>query len=452
MSTHGGTSLISILGAPIDFLDKFGANTKWLLVAMGLGMAIFTFTLFDFGTNKVFEYMIFSAPLWLPVISFKLLHEFWLYYVQKDFDIKQGRVTLEIRLPQEIFKSPEAMEMIFNQLYQTASADNHLQTYLDGKHPPKYGLELVSRGGQVSFYINVPRKKFKNMAETQFYSQYPGVEIHELDIDYTAEIPWNPKKFSYFSLHFGLKKADAYPIKTYIEYGLDKMPKEEEKIDPITSMLEMLGSIGPGEHIWMQILITVNRKVTFKEGALHEISDWKEAARGEIKKIIDTAVKERSDGEGKGNVMMLLTDAEKDTIKAIERSLGKNAFNTEIRGMYIARKEAFNPGERIGALITGWRGYDDLNRNLITPGWRTDFDWNIWQDPHGHHAEHLKQLELNEYKRRSYTVRGHNDTPKVMTTEELATIFHLPGKVALTPSLSRIPSKRAEPPANLPVG
>ena len=42
------------------------------------------------------------------------------------------------------------------------------------------------------------------------------------------------------------------------------------------------------------------------------------------------------------------------------------------------------------------------------------------------------------------------DTPKVMTTEELATMFHLPGKVAVTPTLGRIPSTRGEAPPNLP--
>lgn len=452
MSSHGSTSLVSILEAPLHFLEKFGFKVTWIIILSGLGMIYYTFTLFDLQSNIVFEYMVVSLPIWLPVVSFLLCFEFWMYYVQKEYDLKQGRVTLEIKLPQDIFKSPEAMELVLTQLHQTASPDNHLQTYIDGKHPPTHSLELVSRGGEVRFYINVPRKKFKNIAETQLYAQYPGVEVHELDIDYTAEIPWDPKKFQYFSFHFGLKKADAYPIKTYKEYGLDSMPKEEEKIDPITSMIEMLGSIGPGEHMWIQILIEANRETTFKEGSLGKVPDWKGAAREEIKTFIDEIVKKRSDGEGKGNVMMLLTDSEKDTIKAIERSLGKNAFNTAIRGMYMAKSEAYKPGEQIGALVTGWRSYDDLNRNSIGPRWRTDFDWNIIQDPHGHHAEHLKMLELNEYKRRAYTSHSAIDKPKAMTTEELATIFHLPGKVALTPSLARIPSKRAEPPANLPIG
>ena len=44
-----------------------------------------------------------------------------------------------------------------------------------------------------------------------------------------------------------------------------------------------------------------------------------------------------------------------------------------------------------------------------------------------------------------------NPKPIVMTTEELATIFHFPGQVATTPTISRSSSKKAEPPPNLPI-
>jgi hypothetical protein len=101
-------------------------------------------------------------------------------------------------------------------------------------------------------------------------------------------------------------------------------------------------------------------------------------------------------------------------------------------------------------MITAWRSFDDINRNMIAVRWRTDFDWNWWQDPSGKRKWHLKEHELEHYKRRYYESYNHYDGTKVMTTEELATIFHFPGKVAATPSLARIPSKRSEPPSNLP--
>lgn len=448
-SSHGGGP-INLIATPVHILDGWGLSSKIFLVIVGLGLGIFTFTLFDFKLNAVFSYAFALAPIWLPFVTFILFFENWLWYVRKEYNIAKQRVTLEIKLPQEILKSPQAMELVLIQLHQTASPDNHIQTYIDGKHPPKYGLEIVSRGGDVRFYINVQRAKTKNIAETQLYAQYPGIEVHELDIDYTAEIPWDPSRYSYFSLHFGLTEPDAYPIKTYIDYELDRMPDEDEKIDPITSVIETLGNIGPDENIWVQILIDAHRKVEFKTGSLSFHPDWKEQARAEIKKIIEGAVKRAGAEESKGNVMQLLTETEKDTVKAIERSIGKIAFNSNIRCMYIAKKDSYQAGERIGAIITMWRAYEDQNRNKIGFQWRTDFDWNWWQDPHGHHAEAYKRQELNEYKRRYYTSHSTKDTSKVMTTEELATIFHFPGKVASTPSLARIPSKRSEPPANLP--
>lgn len=439
----------------MNFLEKFGINVAWVFLSIGLILAFVVYKVLDIESNMVFKLMASTSPIWLPIVTFILFFEYWLFYVRKDYDLKQGRVTLEIKLPQDIFKSPEAMELVLNQMYQTASPDNHVQTYWDGKHPPKYSLEIASRGGDVRFYINTPRKKFKNIVETQLYAQYPGIEVHELDIDYTAEVPWDPNRFGYFSVHYGLKKADAYPIKTYIDYGLDKMPDEEEKIDPITSMLETLGNIKPGEFMWIQILIDANKELTFKDGVMSLRPDWKAAAKAEITKIILEANKRMGIDPKKDSTKPLtymnLTEAEKDTVKAIERSISKNAFNVTIRGLYMGEFTVFDPGERIGAMITGWRSFDDLNRNGIFPNWRTDFDWNWWQDPTGSRRESYKRMELNEYKRRHYNSRNTKDGAKVMTVEELATVFHIPGKVATTPTLARIPSKRAEPPANLPV-
>ena len=447
--------------APFGFLEKFGANTSYIFAVIGIVMMVVIYNILDIQGSITVKYMIWSAPIWLPVITFYLFFEYWMYFVRKKYDLYFGRVTLEIKIPQEVFKSPEAMELVLIQLYQTAAPDNHVQTYWDGKHPPTTSLEIVSRHGDVKFYISVPRRRFKNMAETNLYAQYPGIEVHELEIDYTAEIPWDTKRFAYFSLHMGLKKTDAYPIKTYREFEMERLPKEELKVDPLTTVIETLGSFGPNEHGWMQILIDANRETTFKEGSLGTVPDWKDAARAEIKKIIEDANKRvgidpKKDPTQRAS-MLNLSDGEKETIKAIERSLAKNAFNTVIRLMYIATVDSFKISDQVPAMITMLKAFDDLNRNSIGVRWRTDVDWPWWQDPHGHHRSHMKKIELDEYKRRSYTnqnIHGSNngDKPKVMTTEELATIFHLPGKVALTPSLGRIPSKRAEAPPNLPIG
>ena len=182
-----------------------------------------------------------------------------MYYVRLHQNMKLGRVSLEILIPKEIFKSPAAMEIILSQLYQKASPDNLVDSYWDGKNPPFFGLEIISTGGNIRFIVNTPDKKYKNYIENAFYSQYPGIEIRELPVDYTAEVPWDPDNYGYMPIHFIKKKANPYPIKTYIDFGLDKDPKEEFKHDPMSTIIELLGTLKPGEHLWFQFLIKIHR-------------------------------------------------------------------------------------------------------------------------------------------------------------------------------------------------
>jgi hypothetical protein len=58
---------------------------------------------------------------------------------------------------------------------------------------------------------------------------------------------------------------------------------------------------------------------------------------------------------------------------------------------------------------------------------------------------------FDAYRRRGYFYPPYVKKQMVLTTEEIATIYHFPGKMAATPSLPKIESKRSEPPTNLPV-
>jgi hypothetical protein len=435
----------------LHFFDDFGLNSVWILVVFGFGMIVFALSVIPIPASRWLGIAFATSPLWLPYVLFFIFFKKWLGYVQLHFWLAQGRTTLELQFPQEIFKSPLAMEMVLTQMYQTASPDNHIQTYWDGKHPPTYGLEIVSDGGRVSFYINTPAKKFKNMWETHLYAQYPGIIVRELPVDYTAAVPWDPKRFLYFSIHYMLKKPDAYPIKTYIDYGLDQDPKEEFKIDPLAPVIETLGSIGLGEKMWIQILISAHRKEDFKVGSLTAKSDWKEAVQKEIDGIAQRDTKTKK-GAAETEMAPRVTPKEKDTLIALERSLSKYAFNTKIRTMYIAESDKALPGERIGPMVGFWRHLDDITRNSIGLIWRTDVNWPLWQDRSGKQRLHMKQEELHEYKLREYEEKTPTDHGFIMTTEELATLFRPVGQTVTTPTLERVSSARSEPPANLPRG
>jgi len=65
-----------------------------------------------------------------------------------------------------------------------------------------------------------------------------------------------------------------------------------------------------------------------------------------------------------------------------------------------------------------------------------------------------KRRMLRAYQQRSYFYIPYRHNRRqffVLNSEALATIFHFPGRVAETPTLSRIEAKRGEPPVNLPI-
>jgi len=303
--------------------------------------------------------------------------------------------------------------------------------------------------GEVKFFIWSPTK-FRNLIEAQLYAQYPSIEIHEAE-DYMAWAHVDPVNIPMWATYFKFTKNSVYPIKTYVDYGLDQDPKEEFKIDPMTSVLEYLGSLKKGEQTWIQIIIQAHRKVGIKDAVVFAKGDWKKGAKHEIEKIRKEATIERPGSEFPG--MPNPTKGQQNTIAALERSISKFPFETAIRGCYIAKKEAFNP-INITGLIGTFRQYssnDDVNGFKL--GWFTDFDYP-WQDFRRIRRTFEEKEMLEAIKLRSFfqpPFKNFHQTPIILNTEELATIFHFPGSAVGTPGLTRLPSKRVEPPTNLPI-
>lgn len=388
-----------------------------------------------------------TSPVWVPIFLLSLFLNLWLHYIRTKAIIKDGGVLLEIKLPREVLKSPLAMEIIITSLYLTGNSD-YLQTYVSGKHRPWFSLEIISIEGNVRFFVWT-KPKFRQLIESQFYAQYPGVEIYEAE-DYTKDVFINTEKTMLWGTTFKLRKPDIYPLKTYVDYGMDKEQEEEVKTDPITSVLEFLGSIKAGEQVWIQILIQAHRKMGPKDDATVNRSDWNDEAKKEIKKKIDEIRGSGSDEEGA--IYRVPTKGEREVIDAMERSLTKLPFEVGIRGFYIARKEAFD-SIAITGLIGSFRQYSSQNLNELKLGKFTDFDYP-WEDFIRIRRTARETKLLNAYKLRSFfqvPYRHLFTKPFILTTEELATIFHLPGQVASTPTLTKIPSRKSEAPANLPV-
>lgn len=314
---------------------------------------------------------------------------------------------------------------------------------------PWFSLELVSIEGKVHFFIWT-RKNLKNVVEAAIYSQYPDVEIVEAE-DYSLYMDFEKGKTSAWGCDFKLTKQDAYPIKTYIDYGLDKeATKEEQKVDPLSGLLEFLSAMGPGEQLWYQILIRQTRKERKKPGTLFGKRDWREEAEALVKKLRDEARPELEQQRGDAFLgIKEWTPGQVDTIKAIERSITKLGFDCGIRGIYIAQNDAF-VGPKIPAFIYSLRQFNSntLNGFAITR-WLAKFDYP-WQDYKEIRQDWTRKKLLDAYRRRSWFYPPYKTPSYVLNTEELATIFHFPGGVVQAPGITRIASRRAEAPRNIP--
>ncbi len=398
---------------------------------------------------EVLRFIWITSPVWISLALIYIWFSLWLWYKRREWINDQGSVLLEIKIPREMFKSPLAMEIFLNTLH-IAGVGSLLDVYIKGRVRPWFSLELVSKGGEVHFYIWC-LKASKGRVESQLYAQFPNAEVHEVP-DYTLGVHRDPEKISIGWIgQYTLTKADAYPIKTYIDYGLDKNDKEEYKNDPIVPVLEFLGSLKAGENAWFQILIQAHIKEGLKYGRVFTKPDWKTGIETEIKKIVKKAIMKTE--EQKHPTMLSLSKGQTEMIAAIERAAAKPAFDTMIRATYFAEKEAFN-ATNIGGLIGSFAQFSSQSLNGFKPGFKAVYDYP-WQDFLGRRKAKNERKLLEAYKRRSFfnePFKYFHGKPFILTTEELATIFHFPSSiVAATPTLVRLPSKKAEAPSNLPI-
>ncbi len=389
------------------------------------------------GLYMVYPLIIFIA---LAVFSWRA----WKRYIEADFISKMQWVMLEIKLPRETYKSPKAMEIVFGAFHQAPGGNFYNATYPAG-FPPCLPLVIVRINGAIHFLMRIP-KGWRPNVEAHIYAQYPTAEIHEIP-DYVLAVPYlaPDSKWQLFGAEFGLTKEDAYPIKTYVDFGLDKDPKEEFKVDPITSTLEFMGSIGQGEQIWFQINIMAAKKRFLKPGTVDTYQDW----AGDAKSLLDKLLKR---DKLKESLLLsnesVLSPGERSVVEAIERQISKPGFDCGIRVLYLAEEGKFNPGN-IGGVMALVKQYGTLNLNGFKPVGATGYE--PWEDPFGTKIIKQKRRFFEAYCKRAGFYPPYDRIPFVLNTEELATIYHFPGTVAATPTFGRAESKRGEAPVNLPV-
>lgn len=404
------------------------------------------------------HYLIFLSPLALAICLFMIFWHVWVRYVQLKQFLGLKYTLLELKPPKETFKSPLAMETVLQAIHNTSDGSLYNQ-FWKGETRPWYSLELISVEGQVKFIIWTEDRR-KNNLMSALYSQYPGIEITEID-DYARSLHYDPKEYKVWASEFKFTQkdqADAYPLKTYVDFGLDKDPKEEFKVDPLTHVIEWLGSLRPNEQAWFQFVVRAHVKEQRKAGHIWKKTDkWKDDAAEAVNKILirdaKTKVAGVEDEESGLSKKPMITSGESDIVSAIERKQAKMPFDVCVRTLYIATRKAFDTPFGIGGCISSMKQFNHEHMNGLRPGGKMmpgGFDYP-WQDYKDFRRSKYSKRVIMAYRRRSAFYPPYKVATVILNTEELATMFHFPGSVSATPGLARVPSKKAEAPTNLPI-
>lgn len=401
------------------------------------------------------EWFVGTAPVWMPIFFLIAAWYAWIWYVQGLYISGRDPIVLDIKIPREITKSPRAMELVFTSLYNTSGEGSFLHRIIHGQVRVWYSLEYASLGGEVHMFIWC-WKDYRHAIETAFYAQFPDIEIR-LAEDYASKFRFDPAKHKAFVNEHHYTKTDALPLKTYVEFELDKDPDEEFKVDPIAQLFEYLSALQQGEQAWVQVIFRATGKQESVFSPKSGVDKWMARIDDKIESVrtlasINVGKKDAPESDEKKYGFPRPTWAQTEQIRIMERQKGKIPFDVGIRAIYIVdtSRISFNR-TNVNGIRWFWKAMNNpgyLNELSPERGHNTlEFPW---QDFNGIRENIMIRRFIDAYRRRSAFFSPWVIPTQVMTTEVLATMFHFPSSSIAVPGLDRIPATKAEPPHNLP--
>ena len=151
----------------------------------------------------------------------------------------QESVLLVLEIPKTNDKKELAAEQLFASLHGILRDKKELR--LSGGFQEHISFEIASVNGQIRFYVWTP-KTLQSFVEGQIYSQYPTVQIHQADKDYTDH---ERDHSVIYSTELTLTTSEFLPIRTFQNF----------EVDPLAGITGTLAKLETtGEELWIQVL------------------------------------------------------------------------------------------------------------------------------------------------------------------------------------------------------
>ena len=399
--------------------------------------------------------------LWGPLLLFSLLVSTWEGHSKEKTISGLEWVILKIKPPPLVDRSLKGVEQFFAGLHGAAgSAINRRERILQGKLPEWFSLEIVGEEGSTDFYIRT-LTSYRNLIEANIFAQYPDAEITVVE-DYLKRLPKNlpNEEYDLSGGEVALAKDNAYPILTY-EYFQEKPAKKEDLtiIDPLSTVAEIFATFRAGEWFVMQWIIrpvgddwvkkdqAVLDKIMGKEPKGR--NDWLDKLMAFIDGLMGVKAEEKKEDK-KDKV---LNFAEKEAVEAIQKKFSKLGYECGLRLGYIAKKEVFHRYHMTainGALKQFNSGMLNSFKGNKAMGTKSDgkMAWLFPFSGKGFGADKITFAKKVDFYK---NLRGRALAAKsfILGTDELATVWHLPGEQIKAPLFPRVEAKKGQPPSNL---
>ncbi len=369
---------------------------------------------------------IIQPIVWIPIVAILVFLGYRNYKKLNRLKVLNvDSVLLMLEIPRTNDKKELAAEQLFASLHGILRDKAELKN--SGGIQEHLSFEIVSTGGQIRFYVWVP-KILQNFVEGQIYAQYPTVQIYKMPDDYVDDRSKYPVAYS---AELTLTENEALPIKTF----------ENFEVDPLAGITGTLAKLNPdnSEELWIQILtrpIADDWRKTTTDKWIRKIKSGRKFFGGSSSSGIDWtwiieilgAFFRPPTGGTNGDKAPELSERDKTRIAKAEEKATKLGYEVKIRLAYLGNDQT-NAKLNMQALVGTFKQYNSTNLN----GFRLT-------------GGSFKTEDLDAYKMRQFQDRGF-----ILNVSELASVYHLPHTSVETPNIVWASSKTAEPPAKLPL-
>ncbi|MBI1974946.1 MAG: type IV secretion system DNA-binding domain-containing protein [Parcubacteria group bacterium] len=336
-------------------------------------------------------------------------------YSRKLFGEAIQYLLAEVRLPKPDAEKAKEFKVEIGTFEQLVSA---LAKF---KYPVVFEISVKHVGEEIHFFVAAHRKEFEAVLR-QVQAFWPKANVARSE-DYNI---FNPEGEAVASRAL-LSKHFALPLRTYDLF----------ESDPFSSITNSLAKLAhEGEGVAIQFVIGKagkERKIVEKaEKKLREGKSLKEVLGGASEALgqaFEEAMKPKSKEETEKK-RFVSPPQDTEALKILERKLRKPLLRANLR-IVASAADRVRAESILSEAKSAFLQFEDPGANGLR-----------WVDLRGR----AKERAIFDFSFRNY----RSEESFILTTEELASLVHLPTAVVETPRLRWAKSAESQPPTNLP--